>query len=354
MGSFSQSGVACGVVSTTRLLESWFVTTYLGTCSDERRARRLLIYAADPRLLLSDAVHAAAEGEDATSVSTFNSSTRVEPGKKIERGGVIRVIEDTHDDETVAHVVVDVREVGPVVIDLESRWCGDFDNFERPTGGISGGPKKSDEFLRHLIVGVCGIVLTVGKDETGTDERSDNIDVATRTELAVIAGQPTRQPNGVIGPELGVDFGFDLLTTPARVSVRVELHRLGKEHGARAVDVDAATFVGERRMMNLAAALSGDVIGHSRILFPGGPTLRAPSVKNPVNGAESSIIDGEGRADVAHPRVVEWALNHSDAGTRQRGRYGALADVSNQRDRFVIGDGLRDVGPREPRDLQRV
>jgi len=41
MSSFSHSGVACGVVSTTRLLDPPFVTTHLRTCSDERRVEHL-------------------------------------------------------------------------------------------------------------------------------------------------------------------------------------------------------------------------------------------------------------------------------------------------------------------------
>jgi len=82
----------------------------------DQPVERLLCRVPHARLLLSDAMHTTAEREDGSPVRTLNTAPRVEPSKKIERDVIIRIVEDTHDNETVANVVVDVREVGPVSI----------------------------------------------------------------------------------------------------------------------------------------------------------------------------------------------------------------------------------------------
>ena len=71
-----------------------------------------------PRLLLSDAVHTTAIGEDRASVSPLQATTRVELGEKFQGDVIVRIVEDSDDDESVADIVVDVGKVGPVAIDF--------------------------------------------------------------------------------------------------------------------------------------------------------------------------------------------------------------------------------------------
>ncbi len=71
-----------------------------------------------PWLLLSNAVHTTAVGEGGSSVSLLHAATWIEPREKIERDIIIRIVEGPDDDESVADVVIDVREVGPLAIDF--------------------------------------------------------------------------------------------------------------------------------------------------------------------------------------------------------------------------------------------
>ncbi len=208
--------------------------------------------------------------------------------------------------------------------------------------------------LSYFEVGMRGVELTVGGDETGSHEGGNDVDVAAGTELAVVASQAAREPDGVGGAESGVDLGFHLLASPPWITTRVELHGLGEQDGARTIDVETPAFVGERRVLHFGVALAPDVARQKSIMFPGGPGLRAPTVEDPVDRTQLSTARGECGPDVAHPRVVEWAFNNRDARTGHRGRHRALVDLGNQRDWFVARDGVRHVGPRSSRGAQGV
>ena len=133
-----------------------------------------------------------------------------------------------------------------------------------------------------------------------------------------------------------------------RVAARVELHRLGDQHGALAVDVDAAALVDEQRADELRAGLVGHEAADLGGLLPLGPLGRAPAVEDPVHGAEHAgpfVVEDERRADVAHPEVVERRLELLDAAAEHAPGAGALGRVDHHRDRLELGDRVGDGGP---------
>ena len=131
-----------------------------------------------------------------------------------------------------------------------------------------------------------------------------------------------------------------------RVAARIELHRLGEQHGAFAVDVDAAALVHEGRREVLGAREPGDGARNAVVALPRRPRVRAPPVEGPVDRAEgAAVVEHEGRADVAHPVVVQRRLDEFDLAGQALARLGDGRRIDDHRDRLEPGRRVRDRGP---------
>ena len=199
-----------------------------------------------------------------------------------------------------------------------------------------------------LVVGVLGVRLLVQEQRAGRRDRGDHVDVAARAEVLVVAGEAARQPDHRRGPDGAGELGLDAGLVGVRVAARVELHGLGDEHGALAVDVDRAALVHEHRRHELGARGSRDEAADLAVLVPGRPLRRAPAVEDPVDAAEHArplVVEHEGRAHVAHPVVVERRLELLDVGREHAPGAVALDRVDDHRHGLELGHGVRDRGP---------
>ncbi len=289
----------------------------------------------------------AAVGEDLAGVDQFDRAAGVGLGE--DRGGLLvaRVVEGAQHHGAVGDVVVDVGVVDRLAVLVEQDGGGgEFDDLQRAAPGVGGGPQDRHQFLAHRVVGVRRVRLDVGDDDARADEGGDDVDVAAGAELVVVAGEPARQPDRLGGAEEGVQLGLDLLAGPVGVPALAELDGVGDEHGALAVDVDAAALVDQPGGEAADAGQLRDVLRDVLVLVPAGPALGAPAVEDPVGGGQAALaVDQEGRADVAHPGVVQRALDDVDLlGDVLAGLLG-LAGVDHQGDRLVPDDRVGDGGP---------
>ena len=77
--------------------------------------------------------------------------------------------------------------------------------------------------------------------------------------------------------------------------------------------VDAATFVDQGRVKGWQANLVADELSDLRVFVPCGPVLSAPAVEDPVNASKfSGCVFDEGRANVAHPSVIQFGWDELD------------------------------------------
>lgn len=88
----------------------------------------------------------------------------------------------------------------------------------------------------------------------------------------------------------------------------------------------------------------GDVPGDLGVVLPAGPFLGAPAVEGPVHGGQlAGLVGDEGRADVAHPGVVELALHQLYVVADDRAGALGVAGRDDQGHRLVrahrAGDG---------------
>ena len=112
---------------------------------------------------------AAAARKDGARVNTNDLATRVGALQDSASNRIVGVVERTHDDGTVAHVVVDVAVVDPIVVVAKDFGCGDANHAQGRPHGFTGGiallpllcPVAQD--AAHLVanpkVGVLGISL---------------------------------------------------------------------------------------------------------------------------------------------------------------------------------------------------
>ncbi len=178
-------------------------------------------------------------------------------------------------------------------------------------------------------------------DGARLEEGRDDVDVAAGAEALVVAGQAARHPDRLRGAEVGVDLGLDLLLGPVRVAALAELHGLGEQHRALAVDVDAAALVDQSGGEAADVGQGDDLLGDVLVVLPTGPLLGAPAVEDPVGGGEAALAVGqEGRADVAHPGVVQRPFDDLDLGGEVAAGVLGLAGVDDQGDRLVADDGV--------------
>lgn len=160
------------------------------------------------------------------------------------------------------------------------------------------------------MVRVGGVRLGVDHHHAGAGEGGHDVHVALGAVGAVVAGQAVRQPDRLGGAEVGVDLRLDLLAGPVGVAPGAQLHGVGEEHGALAVDVDRTALVDQRGAVRTGAGEVRDVPGDLGVVLPAGPLLGAPAVEGPVHGGQpAGLVGDEGRADVAHPGVVELPLH---------------------------------------------
>ena len=95
-----------------------------------------------------------------------------------------------------------------------------------------------------------------------------------------------------------------------------------------------------------APASSATVLGDAVVALPRRPRVRAPPVEGPVDRAErAAVVDHEGRADVAHPVVVQRRLDELDLARQALARLGDGRRVDDHRDRLEPGRRVRDRGP---------
>ena len=201
------------------------------------------------------------------------------------------------------------------------------------------------------VVGVRLVVLRVQQHAAGRRDRRHDVDVPVRAEVVVVAGQAARQPDRVVAADRAGQLGLDAALVGVRVAARVELHRLGEQHRALAVDVDAAALVDElradRARRRRARRRSAPMLGRELPLRPG---RGAPAVEDPVHRAEHAgtlVVDDERRTEVTHPELVERRLDDLDRRpTSIRRARGDLGGIDDHRDRLELGDGVRGRGPR--------
>ena len=202
-------------------------------------------------------------------------------------------------------------------------------HLERLAAGVAGRRQQALELDRHLVVGVRRVALPVQQHHARRRERRDDVDVPAGAELVVVTGEPARQPDARRRTDGAGHLGLDVGPVQPGVAAVVELHGLGQQHGAEAVDVDAAALVDQVGQDAGRARPGRDERGDAGVLVPGRPVLGAPAVEDPVDGAERAVgREHEGGPDVAHPRVVE--------------RGGDDLDVVAERltgDRLVVGGG---------------
>lgn len=79
--------------------------------------------------------------ENGTPVGPLDATIRVETSQKIECHVIVHIVEDSHDHESVADVVVDVREISPVPVDFYGGRRGYLHHLERPSAGVGAGAK---------------------------------------------------------------------------------------------------------------------------------------------------------------------------------------------------------------------
>lgn len=273
----------------------------------------------DRRLPLGDAVDTATRCEDRTGVHEGHRPLGEEPPEDRGRLLVTRVVEGAQHHTIVAEVVVDVGVVDQLTVLLDDGRGGHLDDLQLPPPGVGGAAQQLADLLADRVVGVVRVGLGVDQHGAGAGEGGDDVDMAAGAELPVVGGQAARQPDRLGGAEVGVELGLHLLLGTAGVAVRVELDGLGEQDGALAVDVDAAALVDQRRGVAAGAGQRTDLSGDLLVEVPAGPFLGTPAVEHPVGGGESTAAAGEeGGADIAHPGVVERALDDLDVRAEQR------------------------------------
>ena len=113
------------------------------------------------RLLLGDAVDAAAPGEQRAGVDADDPAAGVGPLEHGERVGVLRVVEGAGHHAAVDDEVVDVAPVDRALVVLEGLGRGHPDDLERLAAGVARRRQQPLELDRHLVVGVAGVALPV-------------------------------------------------------------------------------------------------------------------------------------------------------------------------------------------------
>ena len=103
--------------------------------------------------------------------------------------------------------------------------------------------KLAQDLLDHGVVRVGRVRLCVHQDGAGGGDGCDDVDVSAGAELVVVAGQAARQPDHPRGADGAGQLGLDLFRRPIAVAALAALDRLGDQHRAAAVDVDAAALV---------------------------------------------------------------------------------------------------------------
>ncbi len=243
--------------------------------------------------------------------------------------------------------MVDVGVVDRRAVLLEEDGRGlQFDHLKLPALGVGRGAEQVGDLPGRLVVGVGRVGLGVDGDHARAQEGRDDVDVAAGAEALVVAGEAARDPDRLGGAEVGVDLRLDLLLGPVGVAALAQLHGLGEQHGALAVDVDAAALVDQAGGEALRPGEVDHLLGDVLVVLPAGPLLCAPAVEHPVGRRQFALAVGEeGGADVAHPGVVQRALDDQYLGGEVALGVVLLAAVHHHGHRLEPDDGVGDGGP---------
>ena len=216
-------------------------------------------------------------------------------------------------------------------------------------GGVGLVGEQLAQLVGDGVIGMGRVVLRVQQQPPGRGDRRDDVDVAVRAELVVVAGEAARQPDRGGRADRAGELRLDARLVGVRVAAVVELHGLGQQHGAFAVDVDAAALVHEHRADQLRPDECADDPRDLGGLAPFRPRRVAPAVERPVDRAEHAgalVVDDERRAEVAHPELVERRLDELDLAAQHAARASLLGRIDHHRERLELRDGVRDRGPR--------
>ena len=175
----------------------------------------------------------------------------------------------------------------------------------------------------------------------------DDVDVSAGTETHGIARQSARQPDDMLRTDGSCQFRFDVGFRQPGVAARIELHGLGHQHRACAVDRDAAALVDHRRRDARYCSLIGDELADAAVLVPLRPVLCTPAVEDPVDGGDRTVLCmNECRADIAHPGVVQRCFDDVDVAREVCRCDGAFGRIDDDGHRLELGNSVRDGGPR--------
>jgi len=296
--------------------------------------------------VLGDAVDAAAAGEELAGVHADDLAAGVGPGEHGQGLVVVLVVEGAGDHAAVGDQVVQVAVVHPPLRVAQRGRGRHADGAQRVAGGVCRGGEEPAELDAERMVRVLCVALVVVEHDPGLGERGDDVDVAARAELAVVAGQSAGQPDDLRDPQQAGELRLDVGLRGGGVALRVELDGFGGQGRAGPVDVEAPALVDERRGEQWCFGEPGDGAADVAVAPPAGPLLLAPSVEDPVDGGHvAGVVMDEGGADVAHPGIVEGEFDDVDGSAEMA--LGGLPGgrVDHHGDRGEAGHGAGDVGP---------
>ena len=170
--------------------------------------------------------------------------------------------------------------------------------------------------------------------------------MAQRAVAVIVAGQAAFQPDRLFRPQKAGHFRLHPAHVGMGVAALPKLDRFGQQDRAFAIDMNAATFVHQKR---------GDD-GHARdlrhkrrkptVVLCTGRDVPAPGVEDPVDGGDGPIggMD-KGRPCVAHPVIVDDAADLFDAAPQHVGGALGFRGVDDHGDRFKLGNRMGDGGP---------
>ena len=164
-----------------------------------------------------------------------------------------------------------------------------------------------------------------------------------------VAGEPLRQPDCVGGSDRAGQLRLHLRPGDARITAGVELHGVGDEHRALAVDVGAATLVDQIGGDDRHPGRLGDDAGDVCVKIPLRPVLGAPAVEHPVHRGHRPVgAVHERRPDVTHPGIVERCLDDVDALRQVPVGDGAFRWMHDDRHGLEFGHRMRHRRPGRP------
>ena len=173
--------------------------------------------------------------------------------------------------------------------------------------------------------------------------------------VGLVVQHALAQPDDHLDVQVALELRLDLRARESWIAVGIEQAFLGGDHRALPVHVDRAALEDEGCTVALAALDLDDLLRHRIVAVPGkveAAAQAAPGVELPVDAADAAaIVDHEGRADVAHPRIVAGEFDDAHRGRQQPPRVRVLRRRDADAHRLAGGNRRRQ---RHERLLRRL